>query len=282
MSTEIYTGFKFVMTELSGIVAAMDQVKGHIEELQRKRYLTAYACLLASTLDRSRQAIAAGRTEGMVTGRPGSLVHRAIQKRQAHVRATRERDPAVDLEVVLTCWYSRHLGEVVGCVFGEFSEPVLKLLRDTGVATDYAYWTGVESDEDVPPQEWAQRKAVWAEVQNRKAGMGFQFRFDGEKASYPFQWDELVPHLPDLEFRARELAEPALFQRWYDALADKREDKEDIWQLHSQFRRRLRDDPAAKEQLADEIAKLKPLLLTAEELDKARVCPQLLVSPIED
>ncbi|MEX3984308.1 hypothetical protein AB4Y45_35715 [Paraburkholderia sp. EG287A] len=282
MSVQIYTGFKFVQRELGALVAAMEPVKARIEDLQRQRYLTAYACILVEMMDRSRKAVAEGRTEGLVTARPGTLVWRAIAKRQQRVRATRERDPAVDLEVVLTCWHSQRLGEVVGYVFGEFGEPVLQLLKDAGVATDFAYWTSSDPDENVPEDEWAQRKAVWNDVMARKSGLGFQFRFDGERASLPVRWEEVATHLPDLTARARELAEPALFQRWYEALPEKREDREDIWQLHSQFRRRLREQPEAKQQLVDEIERIKPLLMTSEELDKTRTCSQLVFSPCDD
>lgn len=282
MSVKVYTGFKFVQRELSGIVGAMDTVKARIEALQRKQFLTAYADIFVSMMDRSRQAVAVGKTEGMVSGMPGSLVRRAILKRQAQVRATRERDPAVDFEVVLPCWHSRHLGEVVGYVYGEFSTPVLALLREAGVATEYGYWDIVDPDEDVSPQEWAQRKTAWNEVLDRKSGMGFQFRFDGEYASLPFKWEELVPHLPDLAHRARELAEPSLFQRWHDELPEKREDKADIWQLHSQFRKRLREDPSAKQQFADEVERISPLLMSSDELDKTRRCSQLVFPPCDD
>lgn len=279
MSTQIHTGFKFVQRELDGIVAAMESVRERIEALQRQRYLQAYACIFVETMDRSRHAIATGRTEGMVSARPASLVRRAITKRQQHVRATRERDPEVDLEIVLTCWHSQRLAEVVGCVFSEFSETVLQLLKDAGITTAYAYWNSSDPDRHVAPAEWAQREGVWNDVLARKSGMGFQFRFEGEQATFPIHWEEVAPHLPGLDARVREIAEPALFQRWYDALPEKREDKADIWQLHSQFRKRLREDPVAKLQFADETERLKPLLLSSEELDKTRDCAQMLISP---
>ncbi|MBB4517178.1 hypothetical protein [Paraburkholderia fungorum] len=282
MSTQIHTGFKFVQRELGSIVEAMEAVRGRIETLQRQRYLQAYAGIFVEVMDRSRHAIATGRTEGMVSARPASLVRRAIAKRQQHIRATRERDPAVDLEVVLTCWHSQRLAEVVGCVFSEFSEPVLRLLKDADVATAYAYWNSSDPDRNVAPAEWAQRESVWKDVLARKSGMGFQFRFEGEHATLPVHWEEVAPHLPDLDTRVREIAVPALFQRWYVEVPDKREDKADIWQLHSQFRKRLREDTAAKRQLADETARLKPLLLSSEELGKARDCAQMLISPCND
>lgn len=279
MSTQIHTGFKFVQRELGNIVEAMESVRERIEALQRKRYLQAYARIFVEVMDRSRHAIATGRTEGMVSARPASLVRRAIAKRQQHVRATRERDPEVDLEVVLTCWHSQRLAAVVGCAFSELSEPVLHLLKDAGITTAYAYWNSGDPDRNVAPDEWAHRKSVWNDVLARKSGMGFQFRFDGEHATLPVQWEEVAPHLPDVETRVREIAEPAFFQRWYDEVREKREDEADIWQLHSQFRKRLREDPVAKRQLAAETERLKPLLLSREELERARDCAQMLISP---
>jgi hypothetical protein len=282
MSVRIYTGFKFAQRELADIVASMDQLKAPIEAMQRQRYLKAYAGIFVDMMDRSQMAIAGGRTEGLVTGLPGSLVRRAIRERQKKVRATGERDPAVDLEVILTCWYSRLLGEVVGCAYGEFTEPVLELLKDVGIATDYGYWDNVCRDENVPEEEWKQRKRVWSEVLDRKSGMGFQFRFEGEQASFPFTWDEVAPNLPDVVFRARELAEAVLFERWRATAPGQSEGPDGIWSLYMQFRTRLREDPAMKQQLAEEGERIRPQLKTSEELDKSRSISQLVISPCED
>lgn len=282
MSTKVYTGFKFVARELRDIVTAMDGIKAAIEELQRQRFLTVYACMLVTLLDRSQAAVASGKSEQLVHGMPGRRVRDAISKRQAQVRATRERDPAVDFEVVLSCWYSHKLGQVIGYVHGELSDTVLTMLKQTGVATDYGYWNNTDRDESVSAAEWKRRKTAWDQVLDGKSGQCFQFRFDGEMASLSFKWEELQSHLPSIELRAREQAESNLLSRWSDALAVKPDDWSAAWQRYTEFRRQLRRDPTMQDALAAEIERLKPLLLAGEALNMARKTPQLLIAESDD
>ncbi|WP_126223547.1 hypothetical protein [Burkholderia ambifaria] len=282
MSTRVYTGFKFVARELRDIVTAMEGIKASIEKLQREGFLKVYACMLVTLLDRSQAAVAAGNSEQLVQGMAGRRVRDAIYKRQAQVRTTRERDPAVDFEVVLACWYSRKLGEVIGYVYGELSETVLTMLKETGVATEYGYWNNTDRPESVSAREWRMRGKVWDEVLDGKSGQGFQFRYDGEMANMPFKWDELQAHLPSIESRAREQAEANLLARWSDAPPVKPDDWSAAWQRYTEFRRQLRRDPAMQDALATEIERLKPLLLTGESLNAARKTPQLLISESDD
>ncbi|MBK3780019.1 hypothetical protein G3A43_07100 [Paraburkholderia aspalathi] len=281
MSTRVYTGFKFVSRSMRDIVIALGSIKTDIEQLQRNRYLKAYACLLVSLLDRSQSAIESGKTGGMVSAMPGRQVRDGIQKRQAHVRATLERDPAVDLEVELRCWYSQLRDEVIGYAYGEFDGEVLRLLIEKGVATNYAYWNSTDPDEDVPENEWEQRKAAWNEALDDKSGACFVFRYDGRMADLPLTWAELEPLVPSLDFRASELAESDLFSSWYEALPDKSADSADVLNRHSEFRRLLREDPTMKEKLSAEIERRKLLLVKGEALDNARKQKQLLV-PLRD
>ena len=282
MSTKVYTGFKFVARELRDIVTAMNGIKAGIEQLQRQGFLKVYACMLVTLLDRSQAAVVAGNSEQLVQGMAGRRVRDAICKRQAQVRTTRERDPAVDFEVVLSCWYSHKLGQVIGYVYGELSDTVLTMLQETGVATDYGYWNNTDRPERVSAREWRQRGKVWDEVLDGKSGQGFQFRYDGEMASLPLKWEELQAHLPSIESRAREQAEANLLARWSDALPVKPGDWSAAWQRYTEFRRQLRRDPAMQEGLAAEIERLLPLLLTGDALNAARKTPQLLVAETDD
>ncbi|WP_186214691.1 hypothetical protein [Burkholderia gladioli] len=282
MSVKIHCGFKLVQRELAGIVTAMDDAKPRIEKLQRQQYLRVYASVLVEAMDRARLELAAGGADPLISGRPDRLVRDSISKRQARVRASRERDPDVDLDVTLTCWLSPYLGEVIGIPFGELDSQVQHMLKDTGVVTDYAYWDGVDPDDDVPRQEWSRRKVAWGEVMARKVGMGFQFRFEGEQPGVPIEWGDVAPHIPNLDRRSRELADPRLFSRWYRALPDVAEDSADIWQRHGEFRRLLQRDPVLRQQQAEEVARIKPLLLSVEELSEARFREQMLLAPSGD
>ncbi|WP_229514142.1 hypothetical protein [Paraburkholderia terrae] len=168
MSAKVYTGFKFVTHQMRNIAVTMEAVRDGIGQLQRTRYLSAYACILVSMLDRTQVARKAGHAQGMVSAKPGGLVREAILKRQARVRATHERDPAVD--VVLKCWHSQRLDRVVGHVAGAFCQEIMGLLKDAGIATGYAFWTGGARDDMVSPQEWSQRRAAWQQALTGQSG----------------------------------------------------------------------------------------------------------------
>ncbi|WP_165904435.1 hypothetical protein [Paraburkholderia hospita] len=71
MGTKVDTGFRFVAHQMHPITAMMEVVKSGIEQLQRRRYLAAYASILVSMLDRTQLAREAGHSRGMVMAMPG-------------------------------------------------------------------------------------------------------------------------------------------------------------------------------------------------------------------
>ncbi|WP_172170574.1 hypothetical protein [Paraburkholderia elongata] len=279
MSTKVDTGFRFVTHQMHPIAMMMEAVKSGIEQLQRRRYLAAYASILVSILDRTQLAREAGHSRGMVMAKPGSVAREAILRRQARARATRERDPVVDIGVVLRCWHSQLLDRVIGYVAGAFGQEIMGLLKEVGIATGYAFWASGAPDDAVSPQEWSQRRAAWQQALDGQSGEGIEFRYDGESMDLSCPWSELEPYVPSLESRARELAEPALFSRWYESLPPKGDDGEHIWKRHAQFRDLLNDDPAMRAALAADVERLKPKLLTGVELDAARRREQLVLLP---
>jgi hypothetical protein len=279
MSTRVDTGFRFVAHQMHPITAMMEAVKSGIEQLQRRRYLAAYARILVSMLDRTQLAREAGHSRGMMMAMPGPLVREAILRRQARARVAGQRDPAVDIGVVLRCWHSQLLDRIIGYVAGAFGQEILGLLNDAGIATGYAFWTSGARDDMVSPQEWSQRRAAWHQALNGQSGQRIEFCYDAESMDLLCAWSELEPYVPSLESRARELAEPALFSRWYESLPLKGDDGEHIWKRHTQFRDLLKDDPAMQAALAADVQRLTPKLLTGGELDAARRREQLVLLP---
>jgi hypothetical protein len=215
----------------------------------------------------------------MVMAKPGSLVREAILRRQVRARAAGERDLAVDIGVVLRCWHSQLLDRVIGYVAGAFGQEILGLLKDAGIATGYAFWTSGTRDDRVSPHEWSQRRAAWHQALNGQSGERIEFCYDAEAMDLLCPWSELEPYVPSLESRARELAEPALFSRWYESLPPRGDDGEHIWKRHTQFRELLSDNLAMQAALAADVERLKPKLLTASELDAARRREQLVLLP---
>jgi hypothetical protein len=207
------------------------------------------------------------------------VAREAILRRQARARAAGERDPAVDIGVVLRCWHSQLLDRVIGYVAGAFGQEILGLLKDAGIATGYAFWTSGAPDDAVSPDEWSQRRAAWHQALDGQSGERLEFCYDGESMDLSCPWSELEPYVPSLESRARELAEPALFSRWYESLPQKGDDGDHIWKRHVQFRGLLRDDPTMQAALAADIERLKPKLLTGGALDAARRREQLVLLP---
>jgi hypothetical protein len=279
MSTKVDTGFQFVAQQLRSIASLMEAVRSGIEQVQHRRYLAAYACILVSMLDRTQLAREAGHSRGMVIAKPGSVAREAILRRQARARAAGERDPAVDIGVVLRCWHSQLLDRVIGYVAGAFGQEILGLLKDAGITTGYAFWTSGAPDDAVSPDEWSQRRAAWHQALDGQSGERLEFCYDGESMDLSCPWSELEPYVPSLESRARELAEPALFSRWYESLPQKGDDGDHIWKRHVQFRGLLRDDPTMQAALTADIERLKPKLLTGGALDAARRREQLVLLP---
>ncbi|OUL90465.1 hypothetical protein CA603_17345 [Paraburkholderia hospita] len=183
--------------------------------------------------------------------------------------------------MVLRCWHSQLLDRIIGYVAGAFGQEILGLLNDAGIATGYAFWTSGARDDMVSPQEWSQRRAAWHEALNGQSGQRIEFCYDAESMDLLCAWSELEPYVPSLESRARGLAEPALFSRWYESLPPKGDDGEHIWKRHTQFRDLLKDDPAMQAALAADVQRLTPKLLTGGELDAARRREQLVLLPAE-
>jgi ABC-type amino acid transport system permease subunit len=71
MNTKVDTGFQFVAQQLRSIASLMEAVRSGIEQVQHRRYLAAYACILVSMLDRTQLAREAGHSRGMVIAKPG-------------------------------------------------------------------------------------------------------------------------------------------------------------------------------------------------------------------
>jgi hypothetical protein len=232
MSTKVDTGFRFVAPQMRPIAMMTEAVKSGIEQLQRRRYLAAYARILVSILDRTQLAREAGHARGMVMAMPGSVAREAILRRQAQARATRERDPAVDIGVVLRCWHSQLLDRVIGYVASAFGQEIMGLLTDADVATRYAFWASGAPDDAVSPQEWSQRRAAWHQALDGQSGERIECYYDGEWLDLSCPWSELESYVPSPESRARELAEPALFSRWYESLPQEDDDGDHIWTRH--------------------------------------------------
>ncbi|SDJ31318.1 hypothetical protein SAMN04487926_14249 [Paraburkholderia steynii] len=185
----------------------------------------------------------------------------------------------MDIGAVLRCWHSQLLDRIIGYVAGAFGQEILGLLKDAGIATGYAFWTSGARDDMVSPQEWSQRRAVWHQALNGQSGQRIEFCYDAESMDLLCAWFELEPYVPSLESCARELAEPALFSRWYESLPLKGDDDEHIWKRHTQFRELLKDAPAMQAALAADVQRLTPKLLTGGELDAARRREQLVLLP---
>jgi len=260
------------------VTKAVRSMRPAIEQIQRARYVKAFACLLATMLDKACVAALEGRTEGLEEHIPMFAVDEAIYLRQARIRATRGRDPAVDLELELRCWYSPTLGQVLGYVYCEFQDEVLKLLTDQGVAVGYAFWDNTDPDPSVPASEWAERKREWDAALDGHAGASFTFLFDASMVNYVPSWAELEAALPSLEFRAQDVAQTALFARW---LVENPEpaDSSETYGRFIDFRDELRANDQLQARLAAEVDRYKSILATGEAFNDAANRKQLIKVP---
>jgi len=270
MSTRIDTGFKFVLDDVSGVTKVVLSLTPAIEQLQRDRYVKEFARLLVQLLDETQVALSQGDQNVVTEHVPTLLVRRVIKHRQGKVRATFERDPAVDLEVQLRCWYSPTLKYFLGYVASEFSSSVLSVMKNAGAIVDYAFWDNTDPDATVPKHEWAQRAKEWNNVLAGKAGAGFQFVFPGDVSAFMPTWAELERALPSIEFRAEELAVPAVYARWSRCNPLQGEITPMAALAHrAAFRTLLGEDRNLQAELAVEMEATKVILLTGKALEES-------------
>jgi hypothetical protein len=260
MSTKIYTGFRFIPTSLPAIMEVMGRVKPEIEALQKERFAKLFVSLAVLRADRA--ALAAPSELSAQSLR--FAVRREILDRQRELRASMLRDPAVDLEVVLTCWYVPSLNGVIGFVSSEFSAEVLGKLKADGAIQHFDYWDNTDRDPDVSEEEWAGREAVWAEVLDRQAGPPFSFRFDGEAAvDISLDWEFARSFVEPVRVRAARFAADNLFELWVSQSTPEKPHRG-----FGTFQGELMRDCALREELAQHIEEITKALPSEDALSK--------------
>lgn len=274
MSTKVYTGFKFIPATLDGVTKALAKVASDIEEMQRHRYRKVYASMLVSLMDRNSTARLSSRNAKLET--PRWRVSQQIADRQRRIRATQERDPAVDWEISLQCWQSKAAGRIIGAVDGEMSDQILTFLVDRKIVERFGYWNNTDPEEGVPRREWNARKKAWDQALDNKSGMPFTFDFEGRYIAFERSptWAELEPYVPTLDERANRAADNFVSSRFFKTLPDF---EKNVFGAIGQFARMKREDDATKRALAAAKRRYMKRLMTNEQLSAAKDVEQLLL-----
>ena len=102
MSTKIYTGFRLNARTMREALDGLGKVSARCERLLEGHQATCVAGLATRQIDKRAMAGLAGYGDGVVEEGAFSPISKAwdlLEDRQAEVRRTRKRDPAVDYEV---------------------------------------------------------------------------------------------------------------------------------------------------------------------------------------
>lgn len=270
MSTKVYTGFKFTEKTIAGISKEMPHIAGAVQSWQRQRFCKALANLVVPMIDMSIVAQRSANPPGpdlFVEESPFELAIEQIWDRRRKIAATMRRDPAVDWEAGLKCWYSPIARGVIGYAYGELANTLREYLIYKGLATDYAYWNNSDEDDSVPTRQWRQREKAWSLALGEHEGSEFLFSFEGLNIAYesPPNWDALEQFVQEHAVRVDVRARNLVFGRW---LKGRKQTEGTSFRQLREFDHDLASNGGLRAQIEDEVIRLTDLLPTNDALSQ--------------
>lgn len=272
MSTKIYDGI-FISGPLEAALPTIQRVCSQWVDLLTQRQAEFLARVATRELDRRRlvdlateldlkELVAPKDAEGWSAY---SYAQNQMLERQAEIRKTQRRDPAVDFELELTLWYVKQVKGYAGRVTGEGNGKPRDMLLATGVAKDFGYWNNVDPDENATEAQWRHREYVWDLVcrQGPNAPRPFTFRVEPDIAR-PRHLDQNAPSVTErVSGFAESWTHARLAQLHPDAWGAGAVDANEVWSRYRKFRDQLRDETSQaaaihKELTAKMLAVLPP------------------------
>lgn len=199
MSTKIYSGFRFVPSDLNEIHALLMAYRPAVKAAVHAAQCRFLATTAADIIDKAA-------LNGGLAGEPLSIAHDEMRRRQKEVRTTGYRDPEVDFDFKLAVM---PYGErVYGIVFCEQREWQSAFYGQTWVE-HWPYWDNTDEPEGVSRRQWANRGKVWDTILagdewDRPVGCGFSYDFEP-----PPRWpdaDDVLAFVPSHADRVERFA----------------------------------------------------------------------------
>jgi hypothetical protein len=265
MSTKIYTGFRMKARVLRAVLDDLQRVLVRCEALLVARQNSFLANVAVDALDTAALAGLPGFTTPAATETPTAPIYEAwnlLSDRQAEVRRTQRRDPAVDFEVIFRLWLCRKTGSFVGYVIGENAQRFLNELLRGGVATEYGYWNNVDPLESQNERQWKKRGDVWDGLLAGKSGPWFDVRVAEPLIGWGVS-DAILAAVPSLDSRVAPLAHKMALSQWFAAQPPCTVEVGEALSSYFDFRELERAGDAA----------VTKLLATAKATVRARLAP---------
>lgn len=251
MSTKIYQGFRCGTRDQREAMRRIDRLGPRLRALAEQREQSFVTAAAIQILDQRAIARALGQPEPTIephrTSWDAALA--TLRERQATVRRTRERDPEIDTEVIITLWKTDTNGEWLGFVGADGSPAAYRYVigQTRHGLSEYAYWDNTDRPAHISRRAWKQRRKAWRGTRRRGPIEVPSLRWTFEAQATP-EPSLASAYLPTLKQRAAPLTETLVLNAWLaeqPVLPDTAGYQEHM-QRYLDFRDQLRKDPAMK------------------------------------
>ncbi|VTU42622.1 MULTISPECIES: hypothetical protein [unclassified Variovorax] len=170
MSTKVYTGFRMTAKHFPEVLSSLGRASAQLADLAERQQNQFLALRAASFVD----AVALGKASaGAGAGQsPLEAAQAELEARQAAIRRTNRRDPAVDFEAKFVLWHCRRQDSYLGLLQSELPGALNRVLG-LGVARAYGYWNNTDKPDDVSVLQWSKRRLAWDECLDGRSGPSF-------------------------------------------------------------------------------------------------------------
>ncbi|CAO4140675.1 hypothetical protein LPLAFNJD_LOCUS751 [Methylorubrum aminovorans] len=213
MSTKIYSGFRFVPSDLNEVHTLLSLYRSEVKDAVHEAKCRFLAGAAADHIDKAA-------LKGEPAGEPLGAAHDEMRRRQKEVRTTGYRDPEVDFDFKLSVM---PYGECVyGIVFCEQRAWQSAFLAQPWVE-HWPYWNSTDRPEGVSRREWAKRGETWNAILagdewDRPVGCGFGYDFE-PPPRWP-QGEDVLAYVPSHADRVARFASMRVMDAEFRRLLD--------------------------------------------------------------
>lgn len=265
MSTKIYNGFRLTISDLFEIHNEIENWKDELKPMITAQLARVLGSKAASHHD---EHFFVKTSEEQAEKAQDAMMAAFINviERQELSNTTGSREPIVDMNFDLFLF--PHNDQVFGIVDCEQMEFV-RAWFDKDFVQDFSYWNGADGPEDISPEEWKSRGAIWEKIFAKHfviAKTGMQIRCsDIEMPSY----EDVLNEIPSFERRAQHVAQLRFTQELLERSVGERDVS--TCDIMAAFNSALSERNSSE--FADRIEQAKILMANKRELTMADLMP---------
>lgn len=211
MSTKIHHGYVIKTDDMATVLRVLDEVGTRYDKAARKYMATLTAHIIADAWDvlTMRGSDAIEKIPELAVLKDSSLswyAYRHILERQSKIKATGQRDPAVDFQCDVIIFPEIGTGRTLALLFSE-NQTFKDCFLDDALVSYLGWWNNSDKPDDVTEEEWDQRgkdwdRAVGNDVPARRGLSRSYETFSGPNVTST----EIIAAMEPLEKRVRHLA----------------------------------------------------------------------------